>query len=82
MKHLCEQGKELQQEVSMLWSYTDEEREADWMLSWIQGEPDPPAEGGTGSLCLLGWKTENGPFLCARSQAEVSWMIKGSLTKL
>lgn len=52
------------------------------MLSWVQGEPDPPVEGGTGSLCLLDWKTEYGPFLCARSQAEVSWMIKRSLTKL
>lgn len=34
MKHLCEQGKELQQEVRMLWSYTDEEKEAEWVLSW------------------------------------------------
>lgn len=72
MKHLCDQGKELQQEVSTLWSYTDDEKEADWMLSRLQGKPDPSAEGRRGSLRLLDWKTENGPFLGARRQAEGS----------
>lgn len=58
MEHICDQGKELQQEVSMLWSYRDDEKEVDWMLSRLQGKSDPSAEGGTGSLCLLDWKTQ------------------------
>lgn len=38
-------------------------------------------EGQAVCAYWIGKPRENGPFLCARSQAEVSWMIKRSLTK-
>lgn len=78
MKHLCDQGKE----VRTLWSYTEDGKEADWMFSWIQGSLNLQLKETQAVSAYWIGKQRMGPFLCARSQAEVSWMIKGSLAKL
>lgn len=59
---LCHQVKLLQEEVSRLFSITDDEKEIDGIFSetlQIQ-EPKPAALLGRGrqNLCLLGWEKE------------------------